>query len=170
MVVRQLKTGDADLLREVRLAALADTPGAFSSTLEAERDAPPSSWMERAQESEDGQTGVVFAAVDGHSPLAMAGAYVPDEQDRCVLWGMWVSPTARRRGIGVQLLDAVVAWARDRALGVVELAVTDAVPGARAFYDRCGFQPAGAPEPLSEDPSRIETTMTLSVSAAPPPG
>lgn len=170
MVVRRLLTGDVDLLREIRLTALAGTPSAFSSTLEAERNAPPSHWRQRVQESEDGHTGVIFAAVDEHGPLAMAGAYVPDEQgDRCVLWGMWVSPTSRRRGIGIQLVEAVESWAKDHELRSVELSVTDAVPGARAFYDQQGFAPAGAPAPLAEDPSRMEETMVLLLSAPPPP-
>jgi GNAT superfamily N-acetyltransferase len=169
-VVRRLQAGDADLLRAVRLSALADAPGAFSSTLEAERDAPLSHWRQRVQESADGQTGVVFAAIDDEGPFAMAGAYLPDEQrDRCVLWGMWVRPRSRRRGVGVKLVDAVVVWARDRGLQSVELSVTDAVPGARAFYVQRGFQPVGAPAPLAEDPSRMETTLTLALPSAAPP-
>ena len=49
MEVRQMQSADWKELREVRLRALADAPGAFASTLEREAAYPDDVWRQRAQ-------------------------------------------------------------------------------------------------------------------------
>lgn len=56
--------------------------------------------------------------------------------DEWELEGLFVEPTAMRRGIGGELLADVFALARDA--GVRRIAVV-AQPRALAFYERCGF-------------------------------
>ncbi|WP_421709670.1 GNAT family N-acetyltransferase [Algihabitans sp.] len=54
--------------------------------------------------------------------------------------GICVAATARGQGIGSALIEAVVAEAGRRGLGVVRLDVVEGNPRARALYERQGFQ------------------------------
>jgi ribosomal protein S18 acetylase RimI-like enzyme len=70
---------------------------------------------------------------------------------------MWVDPRTRGRGAGRALLDAVVAWARDRDRGrPIRLSVTDGNDAARRLYERYGFADTGVTEPL-----RSNSTLTI---------
>lgn len=53
--------------------------------------------------------------------------------------GIVVSPTHRGHGIGSQLLDAVIAYAREKDYQQVRLDVIDTNPRARQLYERKGF-------------------------------
>jgi len=96
-----VRGGDGGRLRDVRLRALADAPYAFSSPLAREVDLGPGFWEARVAESELGQDGVVFVAVDDDQSVGMAGGFFDDEARTVVmLWGMWVDPLARGSGLG----------------------------------------------------------------------
>ena len=53
MEVRQMQSADWKELREVRLRALADAPGAFASTLEREAAYPDDVWRQRVASDVD---------------------------------------------------------------------------------------------------------------------
>ncbi len=54
-----------------------------------------------------------------------------------------VSPEERRHGAGSLLLEAALAEAGARGLSLVTLEVRESNLGARAFYERHGFEAAG---------------------------
>src|SRR5690606_22785714 len=56
------------------------------------------------------------------------------------LWGLYVRPSHRGRGIGTRLLEAAIAHARTLSVGWVHLSVTSAAPGALRMYERAGFE------------------------------
>jgi ribosomal protein S18 acetylase RimI-like enzyme len=155
MEVRRLTAGEGERIRELRLRALQEAPYAFSSSLERERDRTAEDWEELARGV------VVFVAVEGDQWLGMVGAYVPVDAPEAVgIWGTWVDPQARGRGLGRLLMDAAIEWARDRGAARVDLSVTDQADAAYALYQRLGFVPTGEREPLSSDPTRVEIFMT----------
>jgi ribosomal protein S18 acetylase RimI-like enzyme len=53
---------------------------------------------------------------------------------------MGVDPAVQRRGVGMALMDALIAWADERAFAVVEL---DATPAGAPLYAKYGFREAG---------------------------
>lgn len=71
-----------------------------------------------------------------------------------------VDPARQRSGIGRLLMEAVVAWARDRGLSAVQTNVWLANEAARAFYERAGFAPTTArmrlPLPPHDEPAAKE--------------
>jgi GNAT superfamily N-acetyltransferase len=164
--IRRLRRGDGDQLRDVRLRALADAPYAFSSSLEREADLGQAFWEERVAESERGEDGVVFVAVDDARSLGMAGGFFVDEgRAVAMLWGMWVDPRARRGGLGRALAEAVADWARDSGADRLRLAVTDceACAPAAGLYRKLGFAETGEREPLEWNPSLIARVLVRSV-------
>jgi GNAT superfamily N-acetyltransferase len=164
MEVRRVLGEDAQLLRHVRLRALQDAAYAFSSSFERERGLPAAFWSQRARESQLAERGVVFVGVDGVDCVGMAGGFFDGEQTEvATLWGMWVDPRARRRGLGRDLVAAVSDWARERGAARVDLCVSGdprSQPAAN-LYGALGFAPTGERGCLASDPSLETTTMSL---------
>jgi ribosomal-protein-alanine N-acetyltransferase len=63
-----------------------------------------------------------------------------------------VAPTARRRGLGRQLLDALLLAARETAGGSVFLEVRESNAVARTLYERAGFEQTGRRKGYYTDP------------------
>ena len=143
--IRRVRTEEWEALRDTRLAALADSPDAFATT-HAEAAARPSGWWrEWARGSAAGDEQAMFLAWQGREPIGIAGAF--RKARRVYVISMWTAPEARSRGIGRALLDAAVAFAGDCE---VRLSVTETNRSAWRFYERYGFEPTGATEPLRE--------------------
>ena len=155
MDVRRLRPDEADLLRDVRLRALADTPWAYGSTHAREAGYPPERWQWFADQHES----VIFVAVEDGAAHGMAGGFCP-EPDVVMLWGMWVAQDARGRGLGRALVESVIGWARERGAAAIRLEVTDAEQArtAAALYRSLGFAPTGERSSLDSDPA-LETIM-----------
>jgi RimJ/RimL family protein N-acetyltransferase len=128
-----MRGGEGERLRELRLAALRDAPGAFTATAEGDAARPMRHWNELAH-----GPGTVLIAGDFSG---MAGIFV--EAGRPQVWGMWVAPEHRRSGAGRALVDAAAHWARVRGFETLTLDVCEREPAARAFYEALGFTPTG---------------------------
>ena len=130
--VRRIRPDEGPRLRALRLRALADAPTAFGSTLAREEAFTDDVWRDRAAGGASGK------------PL---------------LVGMFVEGVERSRGIGVALVEAVVAWARAHGATRLYLWVTATNDPAVALYDKCGFRPTGEQKPLGHSPSLAEIRM-----------
>ncbi|MGV9410363.1 GNAT family N-acetyltransferase [Nocardia sp. NPDC003693] len=143
--VRVLEPDDWQLWRQLRLAALADAPWAFGSTL-AEWTGPGDTearWRSRFDN-------VPFNAVVSWrgTPAGMVGAYPSDTETGTVeLISMWVAPFARGKGVSDAAIDAVVKWAGPRPV-ILSVKTDNAV--AIRLYERHGFADAG-PSPDDSD-------------------
>jgi RimJ/RimL family protein N-acetyltransferase len=170
MRIRRTEVDDWRTLREVRLAALAESPDAFGSMFEGERDADEAQW--RGWITGEGWGGDVatFVADDEGRFVGMATGFDPEDEPGVVhLFGMWVRPERRRQGIGRELVSAVVGWAGRRP-GVehVVLRVTISNDEAVRLYASCGFvRTADAPEPLRDGSTVWTQTMRREVVAGP---
>jgi ribosomal protein S18 acetylase RimI-like enzyme len=148
--VRRLLPADWELLREVRLRALADAPEAFGSTYDRELAFDEAEWRRRA-----GDNGWFVATVEQRAVGIVAGyralEWLPD---RRALVAMWVDPAARGSGVAVHLVDAAARWAREDGADTLILGVVDTNDRARALYVKCGFVATGQREPLPSDSAR----------------
>lgn len=166
METRRLRKGDGDLLRDVRLRALQDAPYAFSSRFERVADRGLESWEGQVVQSELGEDGAIFVAVEDGRCLGMAGGYFAgEEREAATLWGMWVDPSARRRGYGRELLESVSAWARDSGASRLRLAVSicESSRPATALYRGLGFVETGEQEQLESNPLLTASVMSRSL-------
>jgi ribosomal protein S18 acetylase RimI-like enzyme len=133
--LRRLAPDDAALYRDIRLEGLADSPDAFSSTLEAEEERPLEAFAERLADS------YVVGAFSGTHLAGVAGFYVqpgPKHAHKGILWGMYVRPEYCGLGIGRMLVEAVVEHARERVELLQLMVVSDNLP-ARRLYESLGF-------------------------------
>ena len=154
--VRLLTADDWAQLRDVRLAALAEAPYAFSSTVAREQEFSERTWRERAG------SGRMFAAWDGDAIVGLASGLLEDGQWHLV--AMWVSPKVRGSGIADRLVAAVCELARQSGFTSVTLWVTEVNGRARAFYRRLGFTPTGGRQLVRPDePDHWEEELTLPI-------
>ncbi|MEQ8859595.1 MAG: GNAT family N-acetyltransferase [Pseudomonadales bacterium] len=125
-------------LRRLRLAALADAPDAFGSTLEQAERCDEADWRAQLVDL------TTFAAVLDDDDVGMARG-APDDSRTGDAWllSMWVAPRARQRGIGAALVRAVVDWASAAGHRRLLLDVADGNDAAIALYARCGFVATG---------------------------
>lgn len=133
--IQQMRPGDWERVRSVRLRALADSPDAFGATLEEERSLSQNEWMERLGRSD----AATFVASDSTRDIGLiVGAPYGD----CAgLYAMWVAPEVRGRGIGGRLVDSVIAWASAKGHERILLDVGDDNTAALALYQSRGFVP-----------------------------
>jgi ribosomal protein S18 acetylase RimI-like enzyme len=149
IVLRVLNSGDFDRYRRLRLEGLQTAPTAFSSSYETEVSARADKYRDRLSGSPENY--VVGAWCDGQL-VGMVGFVRetgPKRQHIGAIWGMYVTTSFRNRGIGKQLLDAVIERARSLpGLEHLLLAVTSDNEAAHALYRSLGFvawgtEPAG---------------------------
>jgi ribosomal protein S18 acetylase RimI-like enzyme len=134
--VRRLREDDWAALRAARLAALAEAPYAFGSTIAREQEFTEATWRDRTR------TGAVFGAWSGAEIAGLATARL-DPDEGWGLFGMWVRPDLRGSGTAAALVDAVCAHARAEGADRIGLWVTEVNGRAVAFYARMGFVPTG---------------------------
>jgi ribosomal protein S18 acetylase RimI-like enzyme len=133
--LRRLGPEDAVAYREIRLEALADSPHNFSSTLESEQDQPLDRFAARLADD------LVLGAFSGPRLIGVAGFYVqprPKHRHKGMLWGMYVRPDYRAAGIGRQLIEAIIAHARQHVELLQLFVIADNMP-ARRLYASLGF-------------------------------
>ncbi|KPX39820.1 Acetyltransferase, GNAT family [Pseudomonas syringae pv. helianthi] len=148
---RRLIPADAVAYRALMLEAYELHPDAFTSDVK-QRESLPVEWWERRLDESDTATDVVFAAVEDHQLLGVAGLSVETRKKashKSSLFGMYVPLTHRNTGIGYQLMSSVLAHARSRPeILVVQLTVTQGNSQAQGLYERMGFVTFGV-EPLA---------------------
>jgi ribosomal protein S18 acetylase RimI-like enzyme len=140
ITVRRIRPEEWHLLRKVRLAALADSPGAFGQGYEDAARQPEAEWKASARAASAGERRAWFIAEDanGDAVGVVQGRRRPP--DDCLLFSMWVAPASRRQGTGRALVEAIAEWGREWGARRVVLWVISGNDGALRFYERIGFR------------------------------
>jgi ribosomal protein S18 acetylase RimI-like enzyme len=151
VAIRAIRPDDAAALRELRLEALRDNPLAFTADVGESEAQPPEHWKDLATRASGAGLELIMVA-DARGELeAMTGIYLPKQpklRHSGIMWGVYVKPAARGRGLGEALIRSVLDWARDRKLATVRLSVVATNHSAKRCYERCGFAVYGV-EPMA---------------------
>jgi RimJ/RimL family protein N-acetyltransferase len=144
--VRRLNAADAIPYRHVMLQAYERHPDAFTSSA-AERKALPVAWWQARLDESPRAASVVLGAFDGASIAGVVGIEFETREKarhKAALFGMYVPPAYRNRGVGCALIDAALDFIRTRpGVRIVQLTVTEGNATARQLYERCGFMAFG---------------------------
>lgn len=164
ITVRRLKGADWPEFRRVRLAALGESPEAFSATLAEEEASDEASWLERVQRSPR------FLAESGGAVVGMAslGRYQGAEgesENSGELYGLWVTPALRGTGVATALVNAASRQASDDGRSHVVYWVSTSNGRAVAFASGLGFRPTDDRRPMRgvghADEEEIAMTLPL---------
>lgn len=155
VALRLLTPEDASAYAQLRREMLLDSPWAFLRSADDDFAVRPEGIAERLREPEN----VIAAALDGATAprlLASAGLVRPQTKKtmhRAFIWGVYVTPSARGRGLGRSVMELAINTARSwPGLECITLSVSERQPAARALYESLGFTVWGT-EP---DAIRIE--------------
>jgi ribosomal protein S18 acetylase RimI-like enzyme len=138
--VERLGSNAGERYKTIRLAALAESPDAFGSTFEQEREFSDERWHERLANT---NTATFVATIDGKDVGLVTGIRHWDQPGEAALASMWVAPDYRRLGVGAALIESAIAWAQTQRYTAVRLEVADENAPAIAFYERMGFTATG---------------------------
>jgi GNAT superfamily N-acetyltransferase len=142
--IRRLTASDWQLFREIRLRALREAPHAFGSTAaEAER-LGDDEWRRRLTNR------AAFVAMEGGQAIGLVAGIAADSTEDAELISMWVDPAWRGRGIGADLVEAVVGWAIDGRFKRLRLWVAAGNDAAERLYTGLGFVRTGEVQPMGK--------------------
>lgn len=162
--MRVLGERDAEVLINLRMQALEDTPMAFGASPETDFMAQRERVIDYLNDRENR---LLFGAFDSAGTLvAMAGigrGHHAKSRHRADVWGMFVSPSARRCGLGAGLLEKLVDQAKLWNLDWLDLCVSSVVPGAQALYVKAGFVAWGTQPDGLRDGGRSIDTVSMSL-------
>jgi ribosomal protein S18 acetylase RimI-like enzyme len=133
--IRRLSRADAETFRAIRLEGLEQYPAAFSASFNEESNQPLSFFEDRLDKN------FVLGAERQNRLVGVAGFYVQHSEKtrhRGILWGMYVREEARGNGIARQLVEGIMAHARQH-VEEVALSVWAGNVAAIACYNSAGF-------------------------------
>jgi ribosomal protein S18 acetylase RimI-like enzyme len=140
--IRTLSGADWAVWRRLRLAALAEAPYAFGSTLADWQGAGDREQRWRDRLEIPGSHNLV-AVLDG-VPSGMASGVPTEAAGLVEIISLWVSPAARGRGVADRLIEEIEAWAVQTGRATtMRLEVTPGNAAAIALYRRHGFAETG---------------------------
>lgn len=151
MEIRRLVPDDAAAYRAAMLEAYADSAGTFTATV-AEREALPLTWWEARLSGHPEAGERVLGAYVEAEMVGVAGLRFerrPRTQHKATLFGVFVRPSLRGRGVARSLVEAVIGEARTTpGTRVLQLTVTETNVPAIRLYEQAGFAPFGT-EPMA---------------------
>jgi GNAT superfamily N-acetyltransferase len=150
------------LYKNLRLAALTESPEAFGSTLATEAQLSDADWASRLVSGVNSPWDFPVMAELGEQPVGLAWGRIEESNPTVAnLYQVWVHPAYRRLGIGQRLLKAVITWAMTRQVYILELGVTLGDTPAMRLYTRAGFEPLGPSQPLRPGAELLSQPMRL---------
>ncbi|KTD46055.1 IAA acetyltransferase/MarR transcriptional regulatory protein [Legionella quinlivanii] len=155
MNVRTTEEQDWMLLKNIRLAALLDTPTAFGVSYQTAINNSDEQWKQRASSETEPRFWLAF---NNDKAIGMIGAGI-DKLNRYNLIAMWVEPESRRAGVAECLVNAVKTDAFDRGFKEIYLDVSPDNLKALRFYMKHGFFFIDEKKPLESHPNIQVQTM-----------
>ncbi len=140
--IRRIRSGEADLFRDVRLRALLDAPEAFMSTYKSALERSWESWVEQSEGSVNGNERCTLMAFSQSKVVGIAAIYrLNGEISRSAeIMQMWVDPEHRDQGLGSEIVQQLLDWAgMERYTQIIAtIHIENAV--VVKFYEKLGFE------------------------------
>ena len=145
--VARIAAADLSAYKNLRDEALRLYPDAFDADLDSERARPPESYLGRLGLGETLGGSFLIGAWVGTELVGMIGLERQSQQKlrhSAELNSMMVHPRYTGQGLGIRLVEAAIAQAR-QAIGLeqIVLRVTASSESAIRLYERAGFQGCG---------------------------
>lgn len=145
-LIRALAEDDLEAYVALRRRSLDEAPLAFAASPESDFAASADALREQLRRAPDWMLFGAFAPGLAGAAGVLRPSH-PKAAHKMQIWGMYVLPEHRRRGIAAELLGAIVRHARSvEGVEWVGLGVTDAAAGAKRVYARAGFVTWGREE------------------------
>lgn len=149
--IRKLISNDADMFFDLRLESLKNSITSYLSTYEEEKELGKEHYIKNVLSHAE-QNNVIFGAFSESKMIGCIGIY-PATQikmlHRSLIWGIYVKPEYRHRGIARSLMMEAISHARNKIkCSTIELCVVEQNIAAKNLFESCGFQAWGI-EPMA---------------------
>ena len=142
MPIRRLQAADAPAWRALRLRGLREHPAAFTSSAEEDEQQP----LQAAQQRLARPDALFWGAFEDGRLCGIVGLERErraKNRHKATVVGMYVASECAGRGIGRELLQALVREAAALGLQLLVLTVTEGDGPARRLYEAAGFRAFG---------------------------
>ena len=139
-MIRQFKSGDEKAIAEL------------------ERECFSSPWSEKAILESAAADTIFFVFLEDGEILGYAGLQVVSPEG--FVTNIAVKETARGRGIGRALVDALLAFGKEQNLAFISLEVRESNLPAISLYTKCGFNDVGKRKNFYENPKEDAKILT----------
>jgi ribosomal protein S18 acetylase RimI-like enzyme len=144
MLIRRLTPADAAAFQAFRLAGLQDAPAAFGSSFQEEKDFPASVIESRLAVKPDRGPFGAFQGEEMVGLVALGRENLKNLAHKALIWGMYVKPEHRGKGIAKALLEEALSLARSvPEVLQVNLSVNAGNLSAIRLYESFGFKVFG---------------------------
>ena len=145
MIIRKLVENDAESLWKLRLYALETVPASFGDSPEELRMTSVAEYASRLRSG--GPENFVLGAFEDEALVGMMGFYretATKRRHKGWIWGVFVSPSVRGKGVGRTLLAGVIEAAKALpGIRCLRLTVSTTQQPAINLYERHGFRSFG---------------------------
>ena len=145
MEIRLLTADDAEAFWHLRLEMLRNDPASFADSTEEHETTAVDSVRRRLEESDPASNFVVGSFADGRLTGSAGFFRRPNNKERHKghVWGVYVSPSQRGKGVGKALMLEIIHRARQIA-GIEQITlVASAKLPAQKLYEAVGFKGYG---------------------------
>lgn len=149
-------------LREIRLAALADSPRFFLGRYEDEARHTARWWRGKCSR---GKWGLAYL---GEEPIGLVGVTLCHDipANGRYIESLWITPAWRRFGLASDFIGKVMEDLAADGVDSIWLWILDGNDAAWNFYKRLGFTAERGPVEIPQYPGRSETRMTRNLLSA----
>ncbi|MFA1822098.1 N-acetyltransferase family protein [Virgibacillus oceani] len=147
MEIRQLDIDDAQNYLSLRLEALQNSPYAFASSYEEEKDDAAEKYRVRFHAAKNSFTFGAFKGTQLAGVITLVSEQKVKLKHRANIVAMYVKPEERGKGIGKALINEAIQKAR--SMGGIEqlyLTVVTSNEAAKKLYSSMGFEVFGKEE------------------------
>jgi RimJ/RimL family protein N-acetyltransferase len=141
IIIRPVTLDDLDAFRDLRLEALRTQPIAFGADYETNLAHPREFWEKRIA-PRDGVVSITYVAEANGELVGLTGIRAAEgrkERHNAWVWGVYVRPAWRGKGLGDRLVNACTEWGATQGLRYAKLGVLTSNTPAICCYVRCGF-------------------------------
>jgi ribosomal protein S18 acetylase RimI-like enzyme len=155
--IKRLDRDEWDVLKDLRLTALAESPMKFLATSGEEILYAPEQWIAEFDR------GSWYICEDGVDPVGLIGIAYESEKpyDGYNLEYLWVAPDCRHSGIASDLVANALMQLREAHCEIAYLWIIDGNDEAMRLYKRVGFVSTNERQELPDRPGQYEERMML---------